>query len=183
MRNKVIARSYDQFLQLLRGAQFDVQNAPAVAGDRGIDASLRPILVTKYGAGAVLAENPILARTTPPKGYDRSPEERLPVVWLEHPGWLLGGQVATLLDRGHQKFFTTPKLTVAATADGLKAIHRFSEELREIIGEPSLYNESLGTVSNSYLYDRVKDRDLPLAQRPLPAWELPAKAWEPPAKK
>jgi hypothetical protein len=183
MRNKVIARSYDQFLQLLRGAQFDVQNAPAVAGDRGVDPSLRPILVTKYGAGAVLAENPILARTSPPKGYDRSPEERLPVVWLEHPGWLLGGQVATLLDRGHQKFFTTPKLTVAATADGLKAIHRFSEELREIIGEPSLYNESLGTVSNSYLYDRVKDRDLPPAQRPLPAWELPAKAWEPPAKK
>ena len=41
----------------------------------------------------------------------------------------------------------------------LKAIHRFTEELREAIGEPSLYNQSLGTVSNSYMYDRVKGRE------------------------
>ena len=47
----------------------------------------------------------------------------------------------------------------AATADALKAIHRFSEELREAIGEPSLYNESLGTVSNRYMYDRLKGRE------------------------
>ena len=38
-----------------------------------------------------------------------------------------------------------------------------SEELREVIGEPSLYNESLGTVSNSYMYDRLKGREVPPA--------------------
>jgi hypothetical protein len=53
----------------------------------------------------------------------------------------------------------TPTARVAATADALKSIHRFSEELREAIGEPSLYNESLGTVTNSYLYDRLKGRE------------------------
>ena len=49
------------------------------------------------------------------------------------------------------------------------------KELREVVGEPSLYNESLGTTSDSYMYDRVKGRDLPLAERPVPAWRLPAK--------
>ncbi len=67
------------------------------------------------------------------------------------------------------------RLEVPATADSLQAVHRFAEELREVIGEPSLYNESLGTTSDSYLYDRVKGRDLPLAERPKPAWELPPK--------
>jgi hypothetical protein len=33
----------------------------------------------------------------------------------------------------------------------------------------SLYNESLGSVSNLYLYDRVKDRDSDLPKKP---WEL-----------
>jgi hypothetical protein len=55
-------------------------------------------------------------------------------------------------------------------------VHRFAEELRQVVGEPSLYNESLGTTSDSYLYDRVKGRDLPVAQRPVPAWELPPKS-------
>jgi hypothetical protein len=169
MRTKVIERSYEEILQLLRGSHFDVRELPAVAGD----STPAQISVTKYGAGAVLARNPE-ARDTGQK-EQKDQKERPVVLWVQHPGWLLGGQVSTLLDRGYQKFFTTPRLTVAATADGLKAIHRFAEELREIIGEPSLYNESLGTVSNSYLYDRVKNRDLPVAERPIPAWELPPK--------
>ena len=89
---------------------------------------------------------------------------------------MLGGEVATLLDRGYQKFWKSSRLEVPATADSLKAVHRFGEELREVIGEPSLYNESLGTTSDSYLYDRVKGRDVPLAERAKPAWELPSKA-------
>jgi hypothetical protein len=65
----------------------------------------------------------------------------------------------------------TTKTEVPATADHLKALHEFSEELREAVGDVSLYNESLGTVSDRYVYDRVKDRDLPEAQRPKRAWE------------
>ena len=88
---------------------------------------------------------------------------------------MVGGEVATLLDRGYQKFWKSSRLEVPATAESLQAVHRFAEELREVVGEPSLYNESLGTTSDSYLYDRVKGRDLPLAERPVPAWQLPPK--------
>jgi hypothetical protein len=98
------------------------------------------------------------------------------VRWRERPGFVLGGEVATLLDRGFQKFWKSSRLEVPATADSLKAVHRFGEELREVIGEPSLYNESLGTTSDSYMYDRVKGRDLPVSERPVPAWLAPPKS-------
>ena len=60
---------------------------------------------------------------------------------------------------------------IAATADHLKAIHDFSEELKEGIGATSLYNESLGTVSEAYVYDRVKDRDKSESERPKRPWQ------------
>jgi hypothetical protein len=50
-------------------------------------------------------------------------------------------------------------------------MHQFSEELKEAIGGTSLYNESLGTVSEAYVYDRVKDRDEPEAKRPTRPWQ------------
>jgi hypothetical protein len=43
--------------------------------------------------------------------------------------------------------------------------------LKEALGLPSLYNESLGTVSEAYQYDRIKDRDKPEADRPKRPWE------------
>ncbi len=58
-----------------------------------------------------------------------------------------------------------------ASADHLKALQQFSEEMKEALGTPSLYNESLGTVSDSYQYDRVKDRDEPEVERPKRPWE------------
>ncbi len=76
-----------------------------------------------------------------------------------NPGFLLGGEISRLLDRGNQKFLKTSKLELPATADHLRAVHRFAEELRERAGSESLYNESLGTVSDVYLYDRVKGRE------------------------
>ena len=59
-----------------------------------------------------------------------------------------------------------------ATADHLKALHSFSEELKEALGLPSLYNESLGTVSDSYYYDRIVDRDKPEPEREKRPWEI-----------
>jgi len=41
----------------------------------------------------------------------------------------------------------------------LHAIHRFSEELKQLTGDIDLYNESLGTTSDVYLYDRLKGRE------------------------
>lgn len=76
-----------------------------------------------------------------------------------YPGALVNGEIAKLVNKGYQQFFKTTKTEIAATADRLKALHDFTEELKEAIGAPSLYNESLGTVSSDYMYDRVKGRD------------------------
>jgi hypothetical protein len=43
--------------------------------------------------------------------------------------------------------------------------------LKEALGLPSLYNESLGTVSEAYQYDRVVGRDKPETERPKRPWE------------
>jgi len=55
-----------------------------------------------------------------------------------------------------------------ALADELKALHDFEEDLKEGLGQESYYNESLGTVSTFYSYDRVKDRDRGVPKR---VWE------------
>ncbi len=165
MRTKVQSISFDQIISSLRSLQYDVQEVPGVANQP----AQKRIFVKKYGAGAILGANPDW-RSKPHRSKDTVPQHA--AVWIHHPGFLLGGQVGILLDRGYQKFWQLPQLEIPATADSLKAVHRFAEELRETIGEPSLYNESLGTTSDVYLYDRVKGRDLPVAERPRPAWEL-----------
>jgi hypothetical protein len=84
-------------------------------------------------------------------------------------GKLMNGEIGSLIDGGYQKFFRTPSGKQApALADDLKAIHDFDEDLREALGEQSYYNESLGTVSTFYIYDRVADRDRGVPKR---AWE------------
>lgn len=81
-------------------------------------------------------------------------------------GVLIGNEIGSLVDGGYQKFFRTPGGNKRpALADDLKALHDFEEDLREGLGEESLYNESLGTVSTFYLYDRVKDRDAGVPKR------------------
>ena len=69
------------------------------------------------------------------------------------------------------KFLKTTKAEVPATADKLEALHTFVEEFKEGLGLPSLYNESLGTTSEGYLYDRVNGRDEPEAKRVKRPWE------------
>jgi hypothetical protein len=159
MRTKVHFLNFDEVLGALRTLGFDVQQVPEVANQ---------ILVRKYGVGAVLIHAP------DPTGADKKLPQTA-VKWRERPGYLVGGEVATLLDRGYQKFWKSNRLEVPATAESLQAVHRFAEELRQVVGEPSLYNESLGTTSDSYMYDRLKGRELPLAERPTPAWQLPPK--------
>ena len=156
MRTKVHFLSFDEVLAALRTQAFDVQPVPAVANQ---------IVVRKYGAGAILAQAAAGNKKVP----------HISIGWVERPGFMVAGTVATLLDRGYQKFWQSPRLELPATAESLQAVHRFAEELREIVGEVSLYNESLGTTSDSYQYDRVKGRDLPESERPIPAWELPVK--------
>jgi hypothetical protein len=84
-------------------------------------------------------------------------------------GVLIGNEIGSLVDGGFQKFFRTPAgKQKPALADDLKALHNFEEDLKEALGQESFYNESLGTISTFYLYDRVRDRDRGVPKR---AWE------------
>ncbi|MCU1330019.1 MAG: hypothetical protein JWN34_5389 [Bryobacterales bacterium] len=84
-------------------------------------------------------------------------------------GVVMGDEIGTLTDSGYQKFFVTPHgKRMPAVASELRAIHDFQEDLREAMGLISLYNESLGTVSNQYIYDRVEGRDKGTYDKP---WE------------
>ncbi|HZD50030.1 MAG TPA: hypothetical protein VE178_14910 [Silvibacterium sp.] len=147
MPAKFKSLTFDEVINKLRSLKFDVAESPGVAGG---------FRVSKYGCAA------IIARAKDGKG----------VALVTRPGVVLGGEVAILLDRGFQKFLKTSKIEVAATADRLKAEHLFSEELREVVGTPVLYNEALGTVSDEYMYDRVKGRDVDAPAKGLAPWEL-----------
>jgi hypothetical protein len=84
----------------------------------------------------------------------------------ERAGLLMGDEVGVLVDGGFQKFFRTPGgRKKPALAEELKALHEFEEDLKEALGQESYYNESLGTVSTLYLYDRVADRDRGVPKR------------------
>ncbi len=84
-------------------------------------------------------------------------------------GILIGGEIGALVDGGYQKFFRTAGgKQKPALADELKALHDLEEDVKETLGLKSLYNESLGTVSTFYLYDRVQNRDAGVPKR---VWE------------
>lgn len=88
---------------------------------------------------------------------------------VERAGIVIGSETGLLVDGGYQKFLQTPSgKRKPALAGELKAIHNFQEDLREALGLESLYNESLGTVSTFYQYDRLQDRDRGVPKRP---WE------------
>lgn len=79
---------------------------------------------------------------------------------IERAGLMLGDEIALLVDGGYQKFFLTPQgRRKPALAAELKALHDFEEDLREALGLPSLYHESLGTRFDLHLYDRLKGRN------------------------
>ena len=143
-------RGFDQALELLRVQGFDVAPYAGIAGS---------VLVSKHGAGAVLVRAPR------DKGASDSP-----AAFAVHPGLLVKGEVGRLLDRGYQKFIKTSKFELPAAASQLQAIHAFSEELKQLVGSISLYNESLGTTSDVYRYDRLVGRE---AAQPEPGqpWE------------
>ena len=135
--------SFEEAVSQLRSLQFDVREVAQVANQ----APANRVRVSKYGCAAELGRDD--------KG----------VVLTHKPGIVLGGEIAVLLDRGFQKLFKTSNLEMAATAERLKAEHRFTEELNEVTGGIDLYNEALGTTSDKYMYDRLKGRD-----KDGPAW-------------
>ncbi len=143
---KIKERTYEETLTALRAGGFDVLEAPATANR---------VFVKKMGCSAAIEKN----------------ADNDGVRLFAKPGYLIGGEISRLVDKGYQKFLQTTKTEVPATADHLKAIHAFSEELREAMGATSLYNEALGTVSDRYVYDRIVDRDQPEPARKKRPWE------------
>ncbi len=112
------------------------------------------VQVSREGVAAIIEDVP----GGPPKVVHRA-------------GVVMGGEIATLVDGGYQKFLQTPTgKRRPALAGDLRAIHDFQEDLREALGLVTLYNEALGTVSNKYVYDRVEERDL---DHPKAPWKIP----------
>jgi hypothetical protein len=122
------------------------------------------------GAGfdcAVIAQSPERVRCL--KGevavvFERTPSGELRLA--QAPGYVFRGEIGRLWDAGYQKFwllgpvtdepFTEPRRP--ATAEHLRALHEFSEELKHLLDLPSFYNESIGTTSEVTAYDRVRGR-------------------------
>lgn len=155
MAKKVKTKTYDEAIGWLRDHGFDLLEAPGTAGR---------VFVKKYNCSAAI---------------ERAGEDGVKI--FAYPGCLMSGEIAKLVDHGYQKVLKTSKAEYPATADHLKALHDFTQELVEAVGGISLYNEGLGTVSESYKYDRVLNRDLPESARPERPWQEPKVARKRPA--
>ena len=145
MATKVEQRTFDEAMLWLRDHGFDLIEAPGMQGR---------VFLKKYNVSAAIQKD----------GEDG-------VKIFAYPGYLINGEISKLINRGYQQVLKTSKTEVAATADHLKALQQFTEELKEALCLPSLYNESLGTVSEAYQYDRIKDRDKPATDRPKRPWD------------
>ena len=137
--------TYEDAVNYFRSNGFDVLDAPGTQNR---------VFVKKYNCSAAIQQDE--------DGF---------VTLFAKPGYLIGGEISKLVDRGYQKFLKTTKTEVPATAEHLQALHQFSEEFRIATGIPVLYNESLGSVSDAYVYDRVQGRDVPEQQRKPRPWE------------
>ena len=145
MATKVEQHTFEDAVQWLRDHGFDLIEAPGTQGR---------VFLKKYNVSAAIQKD----------GDDG-------VKIFAYPGYLINGEISKLINRGYQQVLKTSKTEVAATADHLQALQKFSEELKEALGLPSLYNESLGTVSEAYQYDRIKDRDKSSTDRPKRPWD------------
>ena len=133
--------TFEERLEQVRHAGFAVDAQPGT----------RRVRISRDGCAVVLDLDDGAPRVVEPAGVEMS------------------GEIGALADGGFQKFFLTASgKRKPALASDLRALHDFQEDLREALGEISLYNEALGTVSTFYLYDRVKDRDKGVAKR---VWE------------
>src|SRR5438105_11822228 len=113
MAKAYAARKYEDAVSYLREHGFDVLEAPATPNR---------IFLKKYNCSAAIEKDE--AKNGEVKVFAR-------------PGYLIGGEISKLVDKGYQKFLKTTKTEVPATADHLKAIHDFTEELKEATGLPS----------------------------------------------
>jgi hypothetical protein len=131
MGKKTQQANFEQALEILRASGFETAPYAAVPGG---------VLASREGVGAVLVAGEAAARIAVGTGR------------------IVAGELSRLVDRGYQKFLKTSRFELPARAGDLHAIHAFDEELKQLTGAESLFNESIGTTSDRYEYDRVKGR-------------------------
>ncbi len=137
-REKQVTPTFNERVDLLKRAGFQTEKLP--------DGRFR---VTKHGIGAVVGD----------EGKNQ-PD-------IEKAGVLVGPEIATLLNRGYQMFLETPSgKRFPATAEQLKALHEFEDDVKEALDLVNLYNTSLGTTTPKHMYDRVFKRDT--GEQPTP---------------
>lgn len=132
MRKKARREEFELALAALRASGFEV---------RAYEAIEEGVLASRDGCGAVIAP-------------DGAGHPRIAV----GAGKLIGGELARLVDHGYQKFLRVFQDEWPATARDLQGIHQFGEELKQLTGVANRMNESLGTTSDVYLYDRLQGR-------------------------
>src|SRR5215831_19389153 len=103
MAKKQQQPTYEEAVNWLRDHGFDILEAPGTQNR---------VFVKKLGCSAAIE-----------KAEDGS------VRLFAKPGYLVGTEISRLIDKGYQKFLKTTKTEIPATADHLKALHQFSEEL------------------------------------------------------
>src|SRR6202047_3861354 len=124
MAKTMEARSYEEARAWLRDHGFYVTEAPGMSGR---------VFLRKYNVSAAI---------------QKTPDDGIKI--FAYPGYLVGSEISKLINRGYQQFLKTSKAEIPATAEHLKALQSFAEELKVGLGLPSLYNESLGTVRETY---------------------------------
>jgi hypothetical protein len=123
--------SFSERVDLLKQAGF--------ATDRLPDGRVK---ITKNGVGAIVGD----------EGKNQPA--------IEKAGILVGSGIATLLSAGYQMFLeTSDGKRLPATAEQLKALHEFEDDVKEALGLVNLYNTSLGTTSRKHEYDRLYRRN------------------------
>src|SRR5438270_12692596 len=125
MAKKIVQRTYEESVAWLRDHGFEILEVPATPNR---------VFVKKHACSAAIELDP---ETGGPRLFAK-------------PGYLVGGEIARPIDKGYQKFLKTSKLETPATAEHLKAIQQFSEELREGMAVPSPSNESLCNETTRY---------------------------------
>jgi len=148
-RERIKIKTFDDYLTAARSAGFRVESA---GGKTRLERNAGDVVVAS-----------LVERGSDPEGNE-TPR------FAVRAGIAVGDEIATLTDGGFQKFFVTPSgKRMPAQAYQLTAVQNFQEDLREAFGMTSLYNESMGTVSNQYLYDRVEGRDKGTSHKP---WQV-----------
>lgn len=76
---------------------------------------------------------------------------------LERAGWVLpSNELAVLVDLGYQKCWQAPSgHREPAQAEQVQQLHQFTLDLRERLGLPALFNQSLGSVNHFHNYDQL----------------------------